>query len=172
MLTTIGAFLSITFLYPLIIPGIILGIAAVAGSNFLPATMLPYRLLIQIGGIVLILLFVYLAGQKSSEDEWKVKMAAVEVENAELRATSSKVTTEVVVKYITKIKEVEKIRTEYVYVDKIITPEMDAKYPLPNAFIRLYNNSLKGNVPGATSGTNGASRTTKPTVESRVAPGG
>ena len=154
----------------MIIPGIIIGIAAIVGSNFLPISMLPYKLLVQVGGIILVLLFVYIAGQKSSDDTWKIKLAEVEIENAKLRELSSEVTIEVQTKYITKIKEVEKVRTQYVYIDKIITPEIDTKFPLPNAFVRLYNNSIQGNIPNTASGANATSGTPKTTVNPGVKP--
>jgi len=170
MLTMIGAFISINFLYPLIIPGIIIGIAAIVASNFLPMSMLPYKLLFQIVGLILVLFFVYTGEKKSSDDSWKLKMAEVEIQNAHLRGLAAEVTIEIQTKYITKIKEVEKIRTEYVYIDRFITPEIDTKFPLPNAFIRLYNNSISGNVPNTTAGANATSGTPKVIIKPGTAP--
>lgn len=146
------------FIYALILPGLLIGFGAIILSLFLPD--FAYKKPVFIVGVVAIVFFTFFSGKYTSETKWKAKWELQETEQAleiaKLAAAAAYITTEATIVYVDKIKVVEKLKTEYrtVYVDKYITPEIDAKFPLPNAFIMLHDSAAKGVIPDPTRSTN------------------
>jgi hypothetical protein len=130
----------------------LIAIIALIFSNFIPAA---YKFPGQLLAVVLICFSLFHLGAANEKKEWAIKVAELEKENAVLEAKSQKVTTQVVVKYVDRIKTIEKEgRVEYV--DRYITKENDAACVIPDGFVRLHNDSVEGKVPRTPEGINGS----------------
>jgi len=139
----------------MIIPGIVLGAAAILFSFFIPRTIAQFKLAFLIGGVISVLTFTYFAGKQSESIRWETKEKDLQVEMAILKATSAEVETIIVTEFVTKVKEIEKIRVEYetVYVPQFITKEADSACTLTNGFTRVHDSAAKNVVPGTPEAT-------------------
>lgn len=96
--------------------------------------------------------YIYHAGQNNVQAKWNLEKVTTERRMKELEAKSAVVNTEIVTKYVDRVKTV-KIKGDTIvkYVDRYITPEIDKNYPVPNIFVRLHNDAAANNVPSAAS---------------------
>jgi hypothetical protein len=151
MLSFLASFISFTdqVIYALVTPGIVLGLAAIAASLFLPS--FAYKIPAMAIGIGLVLFFTFYAGKEVENRKLQLVLTEQALEIASLEAAAANITTDTVVMYVDRVKTVEKIKTEFktVYVDKFITPEIDAKFPLPNGFVILHDYAVRVETPPA-----------------------
>lgn len=121
-------------------------------SNFIP---IVYKLPSQVVAVVLICFSLFYLGVANEKKEWAIQVAEAKQKIAELEAKSEKVTTQIVVKYVDRIKTIEK-EGKVQYVDRYITKENDAACVIPDGFVRLHNDSVEGKVPTTPEGINGS----------------
>lgn len=158
MLGTLLSLFANNVIYPLIIPGLAAGAIAIIVSIFIPAVLAQYKIPLLLGGIVAVLFFTFYGGKYSEESKYKLALAESNAELAIYKGKAGEVTHEVVIKYVDRYHEVEKIKVEYkdVYVDRFITKEADAKCSINNGFVRLHDSAAKGELPGTPEGTDEA----------------
>ncbi len=102
--------------------------------------------------IFAVLFAAYRHGENHIQDKWDLANAKTEKEIAELREKASKVTTEVIIKYVDRTTIIKsKGDTITQYVDKYISPAEDAKCIIPNNFILLHDSAARNTVPGEVS---------------------
>ncbi len=113
--------------------------------------MRPYRLAVQICGLLLLTFGVYLEGGLADYKEWELKVAEMKVKLAEAEAKSANVNTEIQEKVVEKTKVIrEKGRDIIKYVDKeIVKKEEVIKYiencPVPKDIVDLHNQAAELN---------------------------
>lgn len=99
---------------------------------------------------------------KATDDQWQERVRKQQEEIVTLQAKSKEVTTEVVVKYIDRIKYVEgKQRVIVKEIPKYITKEVDAKCNITNGFIILHDSAAQNFLPNAPRSLNEVSTTVK-----------
>lgn len=145
-------------LFSLIIPCILLGAAMIFGSKFIPSLLPQYKLPLQIGGLVLVIFFVFQYGREWEFDKQKIQREADKllIETLSTKSKDSGVKIQKIyvekIRYVDKIKEVPVIE----YVDK----EADGKCVIePSVGIgiaKLLNAAAAGKLPNPTSGINEA----------------
>lgn len=155
----IGNFFS-ELLFNLIIPGLGLGILSLILSIFVPTSLSQYKIPLQLGGLVLVIFFVFTAGRFSEHKKYEAEAAQLRFEIAEQTAMANRISTDVIVQYVDRIKIVEKIKE--VKVITYVTQEDDVACridPSTASRIRmLLNTSAKGQVPGTTQNPNAVSK--------------
>lgn len=101
--------------------------------------------------LIVFLVVVFFAYQKGASDvqkEWDLERLNTAYEIAELKAAQNEKTTEVVIKYVDRVKTIkQKGDTIVTYVDRWITPEDNAACTLPYSFVRLHNLAVQNRVP-------------------------
>lgn len=139
------------FAFSLIIPGIMAGIGLMIVSTFLPSVLAKYKIAAQVLGLILVVFFVFQTGRYVEVNKAvKVELKA-QVKDAERETKSEKVNTETVIRYVDRVKVVEKIRE--VKTNVYVTQETDRACVIgvgPSADIAiLLNDSVRGIVPRA-----------------------
>jgi len=131
------------------------GVIAIIVSLYIPTVLSKYKIPLLLGGIVAVLFFTFYGGKYSEESKYKIEQAELRMQIAILEGKQAEVTHDVEIKYVDRVKEVEKIKVEYqnVYVDRFITKEDDAKCVINNGFVRVHNSAAKGELPGTPEGT-------------------
>jgi hypothetical protein len=95
-----------------------------------------------------ILFAVYSHGKSVVQAEWDAANAIAEKEIAELRARSTDVTVQEVIKYVDRVETVKvKGDTITIYVKEFITAEDDAKCIIPNNFILFHDLAARNITP-------------------------
>jgi hypothetical protein len=132
---------------------LIAGVLAVLASfvlKFIPFVS-TYRLPLQVGGILALLVGVYFQGVIANEAKWEARVKELEAKLA-VAQEESKQTNTVIQEKIVKQKEIVKGKTEYItrYIDKeIIKKEEIVKYietcPVPKELIELHNSATEMN---------------------------
>jgi hypothetical protein len=132
---------------------LIAGLLAVLASfvlKFIPFVS-TYRLPLQVGGILALLVGVYFQGVIANEAKWEARVKELEAKLA-VAEEESKQTNTVIQEKIVKQKEFVKGKTEYItrYIDKeIIKKEEVVKYietcPVPKEIIELHNAATEMN---------------------------
>jgi hypothetical protein len=126
---------------------LILGVLAILASwvlKFIPFVS-TYRLPIQVGGILALLVGVYFQGFISNEEKWQSKIKEMESKIAEAQAQATATTRGIEVKVVEKTKVIrEKGKTQIEYIDRVITQDKEViKYieqcPIPKAIIDEHN---------------------------------
>jgi hypothetical protein len=129
--------LPVAVIHLLLICGV-LGTIAGFVLGFIPLIN-KYRLPIQILGVLMLSLAVYLEGGLANDAEWQLKVKEMEAKVAEAKAQSAQVNTTVVTKILTKrqiIKEKgAEIRT---YIDREVV-KYDTTCPIPEVVINAHN---------------------------------
>jgi hypothetical protein len=129
--------LPVASIHLLLICGV-LGTIAGFVLGFIPLIN-KYRLPIQILGVLMLSLAVYLEGGLANDAEWQLKVKEMEAKVAEAKAQSLQVNTTVVTKILTKrqiIKEKgDEIRT---YIDREVV-KYDTTCPIPEVVINAHN---------------------------------
>ena len=137
--------------------------------------LLPFsKYLIWVKAVVYGLIIVGLLGTgfNISDTKWKLKYAEIENKNLELKAQNEKLKTdaanktiEVVTRFITKDRIIERNGNEIVNnVDKYVTKKDDSSCTINDGFIRLFNDSVDNTtsrVPDSTKGTDDKAGTTE-----------
>ena len=137
--------------FSLILPGLSVGCLLIIVSFFIPTTHVMYRAPIQILGVIILVFFLFQAGRFSEfqkhEKDRLTNIALV----AELKAKSEKINTETIVRYVDRIKVVEKIKE--VKTNVYITKEADAACVIgtntSRELTRMLNSSARGRIPDA-----------------------
>lgn len=142
-LTWILSFIPDWFWTVVLIAGV-LGILAAWVLKFIPFVS-TYRLPIQVGAIIALLVGVYFQGVISNEEKWQARVAEMEVKVAEAEAKSQ----EENVKIITKtVKQLELVRTRgqdiINYVDREVVKDREVikfveNCPIPQIIINTHN---------------------------------
>jgi len=117
--------------------------------------MKPYRLAVQICGLLILTLGVYLEGGLADYKEWELRVKEMEAKVAQAEAKSANTNVEIQEKVVEKTKVIrEKGRDIIKYIDKeIVKKEEVIKYvencPVPKDIIDLHNQAAELN-KGAT----------------------
>lgn len=128
------------------------GVLAILASwvlKFVPFVS-TYRLPIQVGGIIAMLVGVFYQGFYSNEEKWQSKVREMESKIAEAQAAAAATNRAVEVKVVEKTKVIrEKGKTQIEYIDRVVTQDKEViKYiencPIPKSIIDEHN---KATVP-------------------------
>jgi len=106
--------------------------------------MIPtqYKIGIQILSAFLLVIGAFYIGGMSNEEKWRFKVKELETSIAKKELEAEKITTEVVTKYIDRIKIVEGKTHEIIKkVPVYITKESDDKCVINNGFVSVFNAS-------------------------------
>lgn len=148
MFSFIGIFFT-DLLFNLIIPGIGLGLLSLIISIFIPSTFAQYKIPLQVFGVVVFVFFMFTAGRLSEHKKYEAEAAALRLEIAVQTGLANAISTDVLVKYVDKIKIVEKIKE--VPVETYVTSTDDAACKIDGpAAVRirsLLDSAAKGQVP-------------------------
>ena len=128
---------------------LILGIVGFAASwffgyvvRFLPS-LLPYRMMIQIASIVLLIIGVYFKGGQVVEEKWRERVAELEAKVAVAEAQSKDAN----VQLAETLRQKNKVITEtkVVIKDRIVreTVTIDAKCDVPKEALSILNDAAK-----------------------------
>lgn len=147
------------FIFVLIFPGILLGVAAIVGSKFIPNLLPQYKLPLQIGGLILTLFFVFQAGRQWEYDKNKTKEDAEKALAVKRSRDADKVSANTKTSYAGKINNVEKLKNEKT--DLYVSKESDNMCTISNSTsssIAKLLNSSAGWVPNTTKRVNGTTK--------------
>jgi len=112
---------------------------------------IPYKIIVQVLSISILSFSLYMQGGISNQAEWKAKVAALQVEVAKKETISATITTEVITKYVDRIKIVkEKGNVIIKEIPTYITKTDDAKCVVPNGFVVLHDSASRNEVPDTT----------------------
>lgn len=132
-------FLPDWIFYTLCLVGIVGTVLIILFGVVIP---LPYKLVLQILFVVLLVFSTYFIGAISNEAEWQLKVKQIEAEIAKKELEAEKISHEVVTKYIDRVKIVEGKTHEIIKkVPVYITKESDDKCTINNGFVSLHNSS-------------------------------
>lgn len=134
--------------FAMIVPGISLGVMCIIVSVFIPPVFQQYRIPLRVGGLILIVFFIFQSGRYSEAIKYKQKALEDAVEIQFYRAKSNEVSVEVITEFVEKTKNVDRWRD--VYVDRWIPQTADEKCRIneiaPN-FRELHDAAAKGLTP-------------------------
>ena len=100
------------------------------------------KLGLQIISVFLLAIGLFFIGAISNEEQWKLKVNEMEVKVAKQEVAAAELTTEVITKYVDRVKIVEgKTREIIKKVPVYITKESDDKCAINNGFVSLHNSS-------------------------------
>lgn len=146
-------------IFAMIVPGIFLGVLCILGASYIPLVFSQYKIPIQVGGLILVIFFVFQSGRYSESIKYKEQALLDKVEISALKAKSSEITTETIIKYVDRIKIIDKIKE--VPVNVYVTKEADSKCVIDatdfNNITKLLNSTASGGIPQrpTTSGVDG-----------------
>lgn len=105
---------------------------------------------------------IFMVYGKATDEQWQERVRKQQEEIVTLQAKSKEITTEVVVKYIDRIKYVEgKQRVITKTIPKYITKEVDANCSITNGFIWLHDSAAQNNLSNSPRYPNEVSSTVK-----------
>ena len=133
--------------------GVIGTVLVISFGGLIP---IQYKLGLQIISVFLLAIGLFFIGAISNEEQWKLKVNEMEVKVAKQEVAASELTTEVITKYVDRVKIVEgKTREINKKVPVYITKESDDKCTINNGFVSLHNSSASNNeVPNSTGNFN------------------
>jgi len=107
-----------------------------------------YGLLIKSVSIFVVCISLFFEGKFANEKKWRAEIARLEEAVKVAEAKSSEENVRIETKVVERIKYV-KGKTEVVVarVPIYLTKEVDAKYPVPNAFVVLHDSAARSEVP-------------------------
>ncbi len=109
---------------------------------------IPYKIIVQVLSISILSFSLYMQGGISNQAEWKLKVKIAEAKVLEKQVQAEKVTTEVITKYVDRIKIVkEKGNVIIKEIPTYITKTDDAKCIVPNGFVVLHDSASRNEVP-------------------------
>ena len=134
------------------LPNYIFHILSLIGLIGLIVTLLPlpilYKSSIQIISIAILTFAIYMEGAISNQAKWQAKVAALQVEIAKKETISANITTEVITKYVDRVKIVkEKGNVIIKEIPTYITKTDDSKCVVPNGFVVLHDSASRNEVP-------------------------
>lgn len=134
------------------LPNYVFHILSLIGLIGLIVTLLPlpilYKSSIQIISIAILTFAIYMEGAISNQAKWQAKVAALQVEIAKKETISANITTEVITKYVDRVKIVkEKGNVIIKEIPTYITKTDDAKCVVPNGFVVLHDSASRNEVP-------------------------
>ena len=139
-----------SWFWTLVLVAGVLAVLAAWVLKFVPFVS-TYRLPIQVGGILALLVGVYFQGVFANEAKWEARVKELEAKLAVAEEESKKTNT-VIEEKIVKQKEFIKGKTEYItkYIDKeVVKKEEIVKYieicPVPKEIIELHNQATELN---------------------------
>lgn len=146
------------------LPAIVLHLIALAGLagvvvSFLLGGLIPaqYKLVAQVGSVIVLAFGLYLEGGLSNEDKWQAKVKEMEAEIAKVEKAGAEASVKVVTKYVDRVQIVkEKGDVLIQKVPEYISKDSDAKCVVPNGFVVLHDAAAKGEVPDSTRDVNEA----------------
>ena len=119
--------------------GVIGTVLVISFGGLIPT---QYKLGLQILSVSLLATGLFFIGAISNEEQWKLKVNEMEVKVAKQEVAASQITTEVITKYVDRVKIVEgKTREIIKKVPVYITKESDDKCTINNGFVSLHNSS-------------------------------
>jgi hypothetical protein len=143
------SWLTATFLFPFIWPGLLTGVVLLIASKLLPPLFAQQKIAFLLAGFVLVLGFTFLAGKESEYSSHLIAIAETNAENARLSKKSADISTAAAIQYVEKIKYVD--RWKEVKVDRYVTKDADNACVISDTTAAnisgLYNDSIKGRVP-------------------------
>lgn len=105
---------------------------------------------------------IFMVHGKVTDEQWQERIRKQQEEIVTLQAKSKEITTEVVVKYIDRIKYVEgKQRVITKEIPKYITKEVDANCSITNGFVWLHDSASQNNLSNAPRNPDEVSSTVK-----------
>ena len=128
----------------------VLGTLAAWVLKFIPFVS-TYRLPIQVGSVVALLVGVYFQGIIANENKWQVRIADLEKQVAEAKVKSTETNVVVQEKIVTKTKVIKERGKDIVnYIDReVVKKEEIIKYiemcPVPKEIIDLHNQAAELN---------------------------
>ena len=133
--------------------GVIGTVLVISFGGLIP---IQYKLGLQIISVFLLAIGLFFIGAISNEEQWKLKVNEMEVKVAKQEVAAAELTTEVITKYVDRVKIVEgKTREIIKKVPVYITKESDDKCTINNGFVSLHNSSASNNeVPNSTRNSN------------------
>ena len=137
------------FLFTLIIPGILLGVALLVAATFIPTFLTGYKVPVQVLGLVLVVFFVFQTGRSVEVNKNAKAVLEAEAKIAKRETASEKVNTETIIRYVDRVQVVNKIKE--VPTNVYVTKETDRACSISagdslNVAIVL-NDSVRGIVP-------------------------
>lgn len=128
---------------------------------FVPPAI-PYKEPIRFLATVLMVIGVYFYGSYDNEMSWRDKVKTLQAEIDKKDAASATATTEIITKYVDRIKVVkEKGDVIIKEVPKYISEKSDAGCVIPKSFVVLHDSSSRNEVPDSTGGIDESASTTK-----------
>ena len=140
--------------------GVIGTVLVISFGGLIP---IQYKLGLQIISVFLLAIGLFFIGAISNEEQWKLKVNEMEVKVAKQEVDASELTTEVITKYVDRVKIVEgKTREIIKKVPVYITKESDDKCAINNGFVSLHNSSAsQTKIPDTTRDVNETSSDVK-----------
>ena len=140
------------FFYALPIAGIIGFIIAFTIGKLFP---MKYQIALKILSAGAFVIGLYMMGSIGNEKKWQLKVKEMEAKVAKQEVAAAEVTTEIITKYVDRIKIVEGKTHEIIKkVPIYITKESDDKCVINNGFVILHDNAAKNEVPESTGTAN------------------
>ena len=119
--------------------GVIGTVLVISFGGLIP---IQYKLGLQIISVFLLAIGLFFIGAISNEEQWKLKVNEMEVKVAKQEVAAAELTTEVITKYVDRVKIVEgKTREIIKKVPVYITKQSDDKCAINNGFVSLHNSS-------------------------------
>ena len=116
---------------------------------------IPKREIVQIISGIILIASAYNLGIDQERSEWELKVAQMNEEIATLEAQSNKVTTQVVTKYVDRVKIVKENSDAIVnQVPVFIDQTADDRCIVPTGFVVLHDAAAKNEVPDSTRDSN------------------
>jgi len=106
--------------------------------------IIPYRMLLQIISLVLLIAGVYFKGGVSDEMKWRARVAELEAKVAKAEIESKNVNEKIVTVYKDKVKVVTKHQVVVQEKIKEVQVVIDAQCKITNETLDILNNSAKG----------------------------
>lgn len=132
---------------------LVVGILAIVASAVLGVIpfVKQYKLPIQIGGIISVVVSVWFLGAASNEDKWQAKIKDLEDKVKIAEEKSNNTNTEIQEKVITKTKIIkEQGKTQIEYIDRVVTQDKEVikfveNCPIPKVIIDEHNAAAEMN---------------------------
>ena len=143
----------LTFIPDSIIHGFVNGvfyagvIASLLGFVFNFGFLRPYRLLVQVLGIMLLVAGVYFKGGYEVEMQWRDRVKEMEAKVAAAEVKSKEVNTVIQEKIVTKTKVIHDTKVVTKQVLKEVEKLVDAECTIPPEVIEILNAAARNEVP-------------------------
>jgi len=122
----------------------VLGILASVVLKFIPFFS-TYKIPVQVGGVLLVLLGMWFEGAMSNQAEWEARVAEMQVKVAEAEAKSSEANVQIVTKIVKKTKRIHEKGDEIIsYIDREVVKNNEVikfveNCPIPDIIIKTHN---------------------------------